>query len=568
MRSLVLFLTCVPLLCVRAKDLEITVDPVYRGEPLKLDSLRYANASGETFSISRLSYLLSGFALQDENGQWIEQPMQIAWIDSASRRNVFRLAKVAEGKYRAVRFYLGPDAEANAVDVAKLAPEDSLNPNVNGLHWSWQGGYIFLALEGQFRVGNDALTGYSYHLARDPNRTCITLAAPIDLTLDAGMLLHFDIATLLTAPRPLSFGKAGTSTHSREGDPIAAALVANLPAAFSVARVVSSQPFAAKLPPVQPIDLPEKFTPCQFVMSRAFPIPDLPRDNPLIDERVALGKMLFHEKALSADGTISCATCHQEDKGHTDGLAVSIGIQQRVGDRNAMPLRNLAWKHEFFWDGRAKSLREQVLIPIQDHREMAETLEHVCTKLSDYAPMFQAAFKSPGVTPEKIALSLEQYLLTLTAFDAKLDRAMQGRETLTKDEQRGFELFMTENEPRTGQFGADCFHCHGGALFTEHQFHNNGLSGATPGRAKVTGSASDQGKFSTPSLRNVALTAPYMHDGRFKTLEEVIAHYSSGVQRTETLDPNLSKHPGHGLNLSAEDQAALVAFLKTLTDLP
>lgn len=127
---------------------------------------------------------------------------------------------------------------------------------------------------------------------------------------------------------------------------------------------------------------------------------------------------------------------------------------------------------------------------------------------------------------------------------------MRGDGELSADERRGFELFFTEYEPRTGSRGADCFHCHGGALFTDHQFHDNGLGG----------------KFATPSLRNVALTAPYMHDGRFATIEEVLAHYDHGIARTSALDPNLAKHPANGLGLSADDLRALVAFLNSLTD--
>ena len=303
-------------------------------------------------------------------------------------------------------------------------------------------------------------------------------------------------------------------------------------------------------------------------MSRTFPVPDLPRDNPLIEERVALGEKLFHDTAISRDGSVSCASCHHADSAFTDRLPLSIRIDGKMGDRNSMPLFNLAWKREFFWDGRAPSLREQVLMPIADHREMDESLENVSKKLTKspcYARLFGAAFRSEGITAEKIALALEQFLLTLSARDAKFDQAISGKTKLTEQETRGFELFMTEYEPRTGQFGADCFHCHGGALFSDHQFHNNGLSGDDRGRAKVTGSAADHGKFATPSLRNIALTAPYMHDGRFATLEEVVEHYSSGVQRSPTLDPNLAKHPANGLNLATADKAALVAFLKTLT---
>ena len=181
---------------------------------------------------------------------------------------------------------------------------------------------------------------------------------------------------------------------------------------------------------------------------------------------------------------------------------------------------------------------------------------------------FTAAFGSSEITAEKIALALENYLLTLTSFDSKFDRMLRGEAKFTAQEQRGFELFSTEYDPRRGQFGADCFHCHGGPLFQSQAFANNGSDGAfvDVGREKITGKISDKGKFSTPSLRNVALTAPYMHDGRFRTLESVVEHYSTGVPRSPTLDPNLAKHPDGGVPLSATDKSALVAFLKTLTD--
>lgn len=547
--------------------MEIIIEPVFQGEPLRLDSLRYQIAGGETLSVTRLSYLLSGFAVERDDGQWLEIPGTVAWMDSASRRNSIQLEDLPAGSYRSIRFHIGPDAATNAADVAKFPASHPLNPNLNGLHWSWQGGFIFMSVEGLFRNATSEPKGFAHHLARDPNRTRISLNTTLDLTHDAAVIVHFDLAHLFNAPRRLSFEKDGAATHSREGDPIAAALVANLPGSFRVNRQVSAAHIVRNRPAVVPIDLPEKFTPYRFAMSRTFPVPDLPRDNPLIEERVALGEKLFHDTAISHDGSVSCASCHA-DSAFTDRLPLSIRIDGKMGDRNSMPLFNLAWKREFFWDGRAPSLREQVLMPIADHREMDESLENVSKKLTKspcYARLFGAAFRSEGITAEKIALALEQFLLTLSARDAKFDQAISGKTKLTEQETRGFELFMTEYEPRTGQFGADCFHCHGGALFSDHQFHNNGLSGDDRGRAKVTGSAADHGKFATPSLRNIALTAPYMHDGRFATLEEVVEHYSSGVQRSPTLDPNLAKHPANGLNLATADKAALVAFLKTLT---
>ena len=565
-----LLVLLLPATALLAATLEIAIRPTFNGEPLRLDSLRYQNAAGETLSVTRLSYLLSGFAIERGDGVWVEMPDQFAWLDAATRRTVVRFENVAGAKYRALRFHIGPDAAANASAPEKFSADHPLNANLNGLHWSWQGGYIFLAVEGHYRSGATEIKGFALHLARDPNRTRISLAAPLDLTYDATALLDLDLGTLLNAPRPLSFEKDGAATHSRDGDPVAAALVANLPGAFRVAQVLSSAPAISRPSPVKPLYLPAKYTPYHFTMSSSFPVPDLPRDNPLIEERVALGKALFNETALSRDGSLSCASCHLSTFAFTDPRRFSLGVGGQNGTRNAMPLFNLAWKTSYFWDGRAPSLRAQALMPIQDVTEMDETLDRVVAKLvatPTYPALFSAAFGSPEITAEKLSLAIEQFLLTLTSYDAKFDRALRGKATFTDEEKRGFELFMTENDPRTGQLGADCFHCHGGPLFTDHQFHNNGLepNDADPGRMRVTGFETDRGNFATPSLRNVALTAPYMHDGRFRTLEEVVAHYSTGVHRSATLDPNLAKHPDGGLHLSEADQQALVAFLKTLT---
>jgi cytochrome c peroxidase len=307
-------------------------------------------------------------------------------------------------------------------------------------------------------------------------------------------------------------------------------------------------------------------------MSPTFPIPDLPRDNPLTVERVTLGQKLFFDKRLSINDLESCADCHLPARAFTDARPVARGAEGKDGLRRVMSLFNLAWKREFFWDGRAPSLRAQVLVPIQNPLEMHQTLTNLVVKLAapenTYPDDFMRAFGSPEITAEKVSLALEDYLLTLTSFDAKFDRVLRGVETFTPDEQRGFQLFSTEYDPRRGQYGADCFHCHGGPLFQSQPFANNGLDDqfADPGRAKVTGRAADTGKFAVPSLRNVAMSGPYMHDGRFKTLEEVVAHYCTGVKRSATLDPNIAKHPDGGVPLSEADQRALVTFLKTLTD--
>ena len=517
--------------------------------PATLNSLKYK--AKETISISRLSYLISQPSLQREDNTWHELPEQFAWIDLSSRRTSFTLTDIPSGSYKALRFSIGVPSETNNKDPSNHPANHPLNPNLNNLHWTWSGSYIFLALEGYYRASEKETKGFVFHLANDQNFSRIQLAANFNMETKTAIGISFNLKKLLNHPRPISFQKDGNSTHSKEGDPIASALVANLQSTFSVLGIFYP-PTEVPREKITPLYIPDKYTPYPFKMSRSFPIPLLPRDNPLLIERVELGKYLFHDKSLSANGTVSCASCHDSAKAFTDGLPVSTGINGKTGNRNSMPLFNLAWKSSFFWDGRTKSLRDQVLQPIQDHREMASDLSRVIKHLDKTQRLkFEKAFGPGPVNEEKIALALENFLLTLTSYVSKFDRAVSGKETLNTKEKRGMELFFTEYEPRSGQLGADCFHCHGGANFSDHQLHDNGLG---------------EGIFATPSLHNLTLTAPYMHDGRFKTLEEVVAHYSGPMKRNKTLDPNLSKHPRLGLQLSSEDQASLVAFLKTLTD--
>ncbi len=552
--------------------LQVQIIPKCNGAAVQPGSLRYQSAGGESFSITRVSYLLSDFALQRNDGSWLDLTNAAAWLDLGENRDTFRLENVPAGEYRAVHFALGLGTNLNHADPSQFPARHPLNPNFNGLYWSWQGGYIFLALEGLWRNSEGALDGWAYHLARDASCTRIILAAPLEITNLTRLELDFDIATLLNAPHPLAFGRDGSSTHSRPGDPVAAALLANLPGAFRVHHVSALTEAEILAINPRPLYLPKTYTPYRFEMGATFPIPDLPRDNPLIVERVELGRTLFHEKQLSRNDRQSCADCHQVTSALGDHKPVAIGAEGQTGARNAMPLFNLAWKTSFFWDGRAPSLREQALQPIQNPLEMHETLTNVVAKLAgadfDYAVAFTRAFGSPEITAEKIGLALEQYVLVQTSFDSKFDRVQRGEEQFTPAEQRGFELFATEYDPRRGQYGADCFHCHGGPLFQSQGFANNGLDDVfrDPGRAKVTGNTNDLGKFAVPSLRNIALTAPYMHDGRFTNLDQVIEHYASGVKRSATLDPNIAKHPDGGLPLTPADKQALVAFLETLTD--
>lgn len=312
-----------------------------------------------------------------------------------------------------------------------------------------------------------------------------------------------------------------------------------------------------------------------FLETGNFPPPIIPEDNRLIRSRVALGRMLFYEKMLSKDGTQACADCHQQDKGFSDPRQFSIGVDGLPGGRHSMVAFNLAWHRKgLFWDGRSPNMRHQALQPIQDPLEMNESLENVVAKLqakSNYRDQFVRAFGDSEVTEARIGLALEQFMTTIISNNSRFDQFLNGEISLTESEERGRQLFFGEFDPTFQTTGAECFHCHGGFNFTNDLFQNNGLDSdgdfTDLGHFKVTGNPADKAKFKTPTLRNIALTGPYMHDGRFATLEEVIEHYNSGVSPSSTLDflLQVNSNPG-GLHLEANDISDLVAFLHTLTD--
>ncbi len=315
--------------------------------------------------------------------------------------------------------------------------------------------------------------------------------------------------------------------------------------------------------------------PYQFQYGNVLPDPNLPSDNPLTHAKVMLGRMLFYEKKLSGDNTMACATCHVQANAFSDTRQFSIGIDGLPDGRHAMAIVNLAWNtNGFFWDGRSASLREQSLKPIQDVLEMHETLPNVVAKLQGdfmYRNMFNNAFNSVEITAEKISLAMEAFMFTLVSKDSKYDRYLEGKAQLTASEERGRQLFFTEYNPGFPDLsGADCAHCHSGANFENDQFMNNGLdidaNQADNGYMNVSMNPNDKAKFKVPTLRNVEVIFPYMHDGRFQTLEEVVDHYNSDIQTSSTVDPAVLNTQGTGLMLTSQDKTDLINFLKTLTD--
>jgi cytochrome c peroxidase len=272
-----------------------------------------------------------------------------------------------------------------------------------------------------------------------------------------------------------------------------------------------------------------------------------------------LGKALFNDPMLSRDNTISCAECHNQSYAFTHhGHDVSHGVGNRVGTRNAPAVQNMAWQKEFFWDGGVGDLDLFSVAPIENPLEMDENIGNVLTKLratSKYPTLFKKAFGSTEITSQKFLKALSQFMVSLVSANSRYDKYVRKEELiLSSEELLGLSLFKQK-----------CSSCHSGELFTDQSYRNNGLNiqGAKDeGRFRITENPNDRYKFKVPSLRNVEITAPYMHDGRFYTLEEVLRHYTNGIKQTPNIDATLKNN----ISLTADEQAKIIAFLKTLTD--
>ncbi|TGV01985.1 cytochrome-c peroxidase [Flavivirga rizhaonensis] len=297
--------------------------------------------------------------------------------------------------------------------------------------------------------------------------------------------------------------------------------------------------------------------------------PVIPTNNPQTVEGIALGKKLFFDPILSADNTQACADCHAPENAFSDADRFSDGIDGFFGNRNSMPLFNLAWNYDekFFWDGRSFGIEHQAFQPVIDPLEMHNTWVQVEQKLQqhiEYPNLFEQAFGTSTIDSTLVTKAIAQFERTLISSNSKFDKHLLNEATLTPEELNGFNIFMDETK-------GDCFHCHGSdknPLWTDNMFHNNGLDATFTdlGLGKITGDPADNGKFKSPSLRNLAFTAPYMHDGRFATLDDVISHYSEGLQNSPTIDPLMKKVAQGGVQLSAQDKADLKTFLLSLSD--
>lgn len=287
--------------------------------------------------------------------------------------------------------------------------------------------------------------------------------------------------------------------------------------------------------------------------------------NPPTADAFALGRTLFYDPRLSRTGTVACSSCHQQATAFASaGQRVSHGVNARPGLRNVPALQNLRWKRNFFWDGGPKNLETLSLAPLTNPLEMDETLENALHKLNadaGYRQRFAKVYGSTPITSYQFLRALAQFTASLTSANSRYDHYVRGEANarFSAAELRGRALIAQK-----------CAACHATGLFSDDSFRNNGLDrsfAADSGRAHITGVAADRGRFKVPSLRNVARTAPYMHDGRFRTLPQVLDHYDQGVVESATLDPRLRQPGGRlGIPLTAQEKEDLLAFLHTLTD--
>ncbi len=326
--------------------------------------------------------------------------------------------------------------------------------------------------------------------------------------------------------------------------------------------------------PADPIaEIPYNPTPVMLQGPAGFPQMVIPADNPTTMQGIELGKRLFYDPILSADFTMSCSSCHLPKGNFTDNLSLSTGVDQIAGRRSSMSLVDIGFADQgLFWDGRSMTLEDQALVPVEDSIELHNTWPEVVDRLKDhdlYPELFRRAFgieKKEEITKELAAKAIAQFERSLiSSGNSKYDRFFREEIKLSDEEFLGFVLFF-DLDP--GITDAECGHCHNAPLFTTHQYFNNGIeqvpdlnSFPDQGRGAVSKVEFDNGRFRVPTLRNIEFSAPYMHDGRFQTLEEVVDHYNSGGHFQVNKDPLIRP-----LGLLDYEKEALISFIKTLSD--
>lgn len=322
--------------------------------------------------------------------------------------------------------------------------------------------------------------------------------------------------------------------------------------------------------------IPYEPKPYTIIKPAYFPEVPVPADNPMTYDGIQLGRRLFYDPILSGDSTMSCSSCHLANMSFADGKKVSTGIDNISGRRSSMSLINVAYSTAFFWDGRSPTLEDQATRPVEDPIELHTTWDNVVEKLKvhpTYPSYFRKAFgisNTKEITKELAAKAIAQFeRIIISSGNSVYDRYKNDQATLEGDAFLGKLMFNDEGAD-LGLPDAECFHCHNGYTINGGNFFNNGIDPFTNmpdiGLAAVTGVGRDSGKFKTPTLRNIEFTAPYMHDGRFQTLEQVVDHYFSGGHPAPNQDPAMARLRLNKSKFMPEHRIAIIEFLKTLTD--
>lgn len=531
-------------------------------EPLELHAMQYTNAAGNRYRVDDLRYFVSNLTLVRADGSEFATTLVHLRDAELPYTRDLRIPAVPPGDWVAVRFLFGLDDERNQFE--------GLAATTSNLVMQWPaflgGGYHYMQLDGGWDRGAGAVGPWQAHLGRvqravdpSPYETRFTVELPIQLRTQRAtstLAISMDVNAWFASPNIYDFAAIGGAMMD---NPAAQQLLSqNGAQVFSIGSV-SSSPIPPEPPPPPPDTL--------RIRIRGFPPMPVPADNPTTVEGVALGRRLFYDPILSGDSTQSCASCHAQAFGFSDhGRRTSLGIDHIAGTRNAPALVNVGWSETLFWDGRAVNLETQALEPVPNPIEMHEEWPRAVAKLerqAQYPELFRAAFGSRTITSERTVKAIAQFQRTFVSGNSRYDRFLLTGTGLSESELRGFIVFFSER--------GECFHCHVDRTFTDQRFHNNGLdaSFADIGRFRVTEDPDDRGKFKTPTLRNIVFSAPYMHDGRFATLEDVVEFYDTGGEGTETVNPfilNLRRNRAEGNGLTLQEKQDLVSFVKTLTD--
>lgn len=492
----------------------------------------YTTPLGTTFGVARLTYFVSNLRLKQANGDRLALG-GVAYVDVKDPSTLqMQVSLPLHATGNTLMFTVGMGPQDNTSGRFELPPQSLMEwPQTMG------GGYHHMKLEGRYRDAAGQAINYTVHTGPlNGSDYSVTAEVPLnDLVLDDGaeVELVMDVTRWFEAYDLNAYG-AG---------------VMNIPAAQALLQTNGARAFSVGY--TGPLRHTEPTAPPQAVTldyPAGVPIPMVvPLDNPTTAQGVALGRRLYYDPQLDGVASRACADCHHQG-----------GAFSSTNGTGVLPHINLGFNTSFLWDGLVSSGLEDAMV-----FEVEEFFATSVDRLGQdavYPPMFEAAFGPGSITTQKAAYALAQFQRTLLSFNSRYDQHLRGEVELNASERRGMEVFFTE--------AGDCFHCHGTLLFTDNLFHNTGLDMVSEreGLMAVTHDAADRGRFKTPTLRNIALTAPYMHDDRYGSLGQVINFYSEGLHNAPGIDPLMKRAATGGIQLTPLQKADLLAFLQTLSD--